>query len=75
MISGEGLRIIGWGNGDPGFKYVERPVAGDNFIEIYPFANKAQVIVRSVEDGNSQTVKILSQVRGQSILLKAEPVL
>lgn len=75
MISGEGLQIIGWGNGDPGFKYVERPVAGDNSIEIYPFANKAQVIVRSMETRNGETVRIVPQVKGQAVVLKAEVVL
>lgn len=71
MVSGDGLRIIGWGNGDPGFKYVERPAEGDNSIFVYPFSNKAQIIVRSLPDGGA--VKIISsEIRGQSIFLKAE---
>lgn len=44
------LRILGWGNGDPGFKVVERPVAGaSGSFSIQTFSGKAQLLVRSVE--------------------------
>lgn len=46
------VRILGWGNGDPGFKVVERPdpsaAAGASF-SIQTFSGKAQLIIRSVE--------------------------
>ena len=42
----EGSRILGWGNGDPTFQYVERPVNGENFIKITTFNGLAQVILQ-----------------------------
>ena len=41
----------GWGNGDPGFKDVERPVG--NTMTIRPFNGCAQVIVRSLASSSS----------------------
>lgn len=43
--------FLGWGNGDPGFKDVERPV--DNAMTIRPFNGCAQVIVRSLASSSS----------------------
>lgn len=43
--------FLGWGNGDPGFKEVERPV--DNAMTIRPFNGCAQVIVRSLASSSS----------------------
>ena len=43
--------FLGWGNGDPGFKDVERPVG--NTMTIRPFNGCAQVIVRSLASYNS----------------------
>ena len=43
--------FLGWGNGDPGFKDVERPV--DNAMTIKTFNGCAQVIVRSLAASNS----------------------
>ena len=44
------LSILGWGNGDPGFKVVERPVAGARgSFSIQTFSGKVQLLVRSVE--------------------------
>ena len=44
------LSILGWGNGDPGFKVVERPVAGARgTFSIQTFSGKAQLLLRSVE--------------------------
>ena len=44
------LTILGWGNGDPGFKVVERPVAGSSgSFSIQTFSGKVQLLVRSVE--------------------------
>ena len=45
------VSILGWGNGDPGFKVVERPVAGGSgsLFSIQTFSGKAQLLVRSVE--------------------------
>ena len=44
------LTILGWGNGDPGFKVIERPVAGASGpFSIQTFSGKAQLLIRSVE--------------------------
>lgn len=43
--------FLGWGNGDPGFKDVERPV--DNAMTIRPFNGCAQVIVRTLASSSS----------------------
>ena len=43
--------FLGWGNGDPGFKDVERPVG--NAMTIRTFNGCAQVIVRSLASYNS----------------------
>lgn len=54
----ENAVFLGWGNGDPGFKYVERPVG--NTMIIRPFNGCAQVIVRSLaascSDASSSSV-------------------
>ena len=44
----EGAEFLGWGNGDPTFKYVERPVdRTDRTMHIVAFNGHAQVIVKS----------------------------
>ena len=43
--------FLGWGNGNPGFKDVERPVG--NAMTIRPFNGCAQVIVRSLASSSS----------------------
>lgn len=47
----ENAVLLGWGNGDPGFKDVERPVG--NTMTIRPFNGCAQVIVRSLASSSS----------------------
>lgn len=47
----ENAVLLGWGNGDPGFKDVERPVG--NTMTIRPFNGCAQVIVRSLAASSS----------------------
>lgn len=49
--------ILGYGNGDPGFKETERPVNGEKTFRIKAFAGKAQVIIRSLE-GQKRTVQL-----------------
>ena len=44
----EGATFLGWGNGNPGFKEVERPLEG-NSLSIRTFNGRAQVLVRSIE--------------------------
>ena len=47
----ENAVFLGWGNGDPGFKDVERPVG--NAMTIRPFNGCAQVIARSLAASSS----------------------
>ena len=47
----ENAVFLGWGNGDPGFKDVERPVG--NTMTIRTFNGCAQVIVRSLASSSS----------------------
>ena len=43
----EGMSILGWGNGDPAFQHVERPVEGEDSMKIVTFNGLAQVILRN----------------------------
>lgn len=46
---GQGLEILGWGNGNPGFKAVERPqTANRQQLQIEAFMGNAQILVRGV---------------------------
>ena len=62
-VSVENATLLGWGNGNPGFKEVERP-QGDAFsakavrdFPIKTFSGQAQVIVRSIR-GEEGDIKI-----------------
>ena len=53
----ENAELLGWGNGDPGFKEKERPAAGDgNRLLVKPFSGCAQIIVRSSEGSSGDAV-------------------
>ena len=48
--------FLGWGNGDPQFRHIERPgrasgtpARDPQTLTIYPFVGRAQLIVRSIE--------------------------
>lgn len=53
-VATENCTLLGWGNGDPGFKEIERPVGKDSqtvssqSLPIKPFSGKALLIVRSL---------------------------
>ena len=47
-VIAEGVELLGWGNGDPAFKTVERPLDGRS-LTIESFSHKAQVLIRSKE--------------------------
>lgn len=59
QIEVSGAEILGWGNGDPGFKVKERPQNGESkTVQTIPaFMGKAQIILKAVE-GNTQPVKV-----------------
>lgn len=64
----ENAVFLGWGNGNPGFKDVERPVG--NTMTIRPFNGCAQVIVRSLasynSDASSSSVAASSSIASSS---------
>ena len=51
-----GVEVLGWGNGDPGFKYLERPTATENIV-LRPFNGWCQLLLRSVA-GASGTAEV-----------------
>lgn len=65
--------ILGWGNGDPGFKAVERPTADVQKATIESFNGNAQVIIRGRKSDVEQpvTVKVsLSDEKPAMVTLK-----
>lgn len=52
-VSIENAELLGWGNGNPGFREQERPVqaapAGVRDYTVRPFSGRVQLIVRSIE--------------------------
>ncbi|MBQ7507841.1 MAG: DUF4982 domain-containing protein, partial [Spirochaetales bacterium] len=64
------LTILGWGNGDPGFKVLERPVAGSSGpFSIQTFSGKAQLLVRSVAGASGMgTVSVVGLECGTIVL-------
>lgn len=68
MISLDGpAELLGWGNGDPGYKQAERPQGADRrHAEIAAFMGQAQVIIRSVEGGTTP-VTLSVATAGQNV--------
>ena len=68
--------FLGWGNGDPGFKDVERPVG--NAMTIRTFNGRAQVIVRSLasssSDASSSTVAASSSIASSSSVASSSSI-
>jgi len=64
------IRILGWGNGDPAFKVLERPVAGTSGpFSIQTFSGKAQLLLRSVEGASGHaTVSVAGLDCGTIVL-------
>ena len=57
-VSVENAEFLGWGNGNPGFKEVERPFVG-NSLTVKPFSGRVQILVRSREGASGvATVRI-----------------
>lgn len=65
-VSVKGAELLGWGNGNPGFKEVERPLEG-NALKITTFGSRAQVLIRSVKDENG-TVEVV--IGDQMVILE-----
>ena len=64
------IRILGWGNGDPAFKVLERPVAGTpGPFSIQTFSGKAQLLLCSVEGASGHaTVSVAGLDCGTIVL-------
>ena len=52
-VSVDNALFLGWGNGNPGFKSVERPHDGRS-MTIETFSGRAQLIVRSIEGSSGK---------------------
>ena len=64
------LTILGWGNGDPGFKVLERPVAGTTGpFSIQTFSGKAQLLIRSVEGSAGLATVSVAGLESETITL------
>ena len=65
-VSIEGsAEILGWGNGDPGFKSVERPLETDRqHLTIRSFMGNAQIIVRGIPNAASPIFRVTTSVDG-----------
>ena len=62
----EGACLLGWGNGDPGFKEKERPSDGSDSLVIKPFAGRAQILVRSI---SGRTTDVLVHVGNTDLVI------
>ena len=62
--------ILGWGNGDPGFKAQERPEPGGNGMSatIDSFMGNAQIIIRGTGGAGRVTVKVSLPNGAESIV-------
>ncbi len=65
--------LLGWGNGDPGFKAVERPQGKDKqHGEVVSFMGNAQVILRGVNSTTKKQIVVFSVTlpNGKTSILK-----
>ena len=57
--------MLGWGNGDPGFKDIERPQGADKqHAEFDAFMGNAQFILRGLEKQSSVPVNVTICLNG-----------
>lgn len=70
-ISVEGdAEILGWGNGDPGYKAAERPQNADKkHARLNAFMGNAQFILRGVDAKSSSPVTVAISLAGKTKLL------
>ncbi len=78
-ITIRGASLLGWGNGDPGFKHTERPAAltceNAHDFPIHTFSGRAQLIIRSIKGGMSEPQITVSLVKGEKRGVKGTNVL
>lgn len=69
-VSGN-VTILGWGNGDPGFKVIERPLAGTSGkFSIKTFSGKVQVLLRSVSGASGPAFLSLSGLPSEPLRIE-----
>ena len=56
-VSVENAQLLGWGNGNPGFKEQER-----NVDTVHPFCGRCQLIIRSVENASGPAKVAIDQL-------------
>jgi beta-galactosidase len=56
--------LLGYGNGNPGFKEIERPTDNKKEMNISAFNGKAQILVQSID---GQKGEILVKVEGKDL--------
>jgi len=62
--------VLGWGNGDPGFKDIERPQGTDwQQASLRSFSGRAQVIIRSKQGDGAVNVEVCLTKGGKPLLL------
>ena len=62
--------VLGWGNGDPGFKDIERPQGTDwQHASLRSFSGRAQVIIRSKQGDGAVNVEVCLTKGGKPLLL------
>lgn len=66
----EGATLLGWGNGNPGFKETERPTNGKNALTVKPFNGRCQILIRSIENSEGAAVLTVGDLR-KTILYRA----
>lgn len=66
----DNISILGWGNADPEFKLMERPLAGsrDTFT-VQTYGGRAQLIVRSVENAKGTAYIAIDGLEFKTITL------
>lgn len=71
-LSGSPAIILGYGNGDPGFKEIERPLANKTKLNIKAFAGKVQVLVQPVAEQYGEIIITIhgSNLKGAILKLK-----
>ena len=62
--------VLGWGNGDPGYKDAERPVGADwKQASLRSFSGRAQVIIRSEQSVGAVNIEVCLKKGGKPVLL------
>ncbi len=64
--------ILGFGNGNPGFKQKERPAAGENGLELSTFSGNAQLLLRSRKNESGPATLTVTMPDGSTSQITVE---